>query len=212
MKLINLLFLLIPVMGISQVTIDTKFTEVYYVDTLVTKILDEFEYNNNRYILHSKGWRKDSIFKTSFKPKLNNDTVRIDVDSFVIGDYKIQDNKVYIKPYNLGATKVPEFYNATQWLNHVTETVRGKVETPINVMDSGMKVEVVETRDTIYKCPLNSTNYAIQYFNVNGEIENHLKPNNCVVDKIITTRRYKLYIINEYGQKEYLKTEFGIVK
>ena len=35
---------------------------------------------------------------------------------------------------------------------------------------------------------------------------------NWIVDKIVTTRRYKLYIINEYGQKEYLSMELSKVK
>jgi len=100
------------------------------------------------------------------------------------------------------------YYGGSNWYdNWTTEVVKGKVETPVNVMDSGMKVEVVETRDTIYKCPLNMNSYTVQYFNTKGEIENHIRPNNCTLNKIVTTRRYKLYIINEYGQKEYLSME-----
>jgi len=72
--------------------------------------------------------------------------------------------------------------------------------------------EVVETRDTIYKCPLNMNSYTVQYFNTSDEIENHIRPNNCTLDKIVTTRRYKLYIINEYGQKEYLSMELSKTK
>ena len=72
-------------------------------------------------------------------------------------------------------------------------------------MDSGMKVEVVETRDTIYKCPYSN----FTYFTYDYNVDNTKAPRSegCKLDKIVTTRRYKLYIINEYGQKEYLSME-----
>jgi len=77
-------------------------------------------------------------------------------------------------------------------------------------MDSGMKVEVVETRDTIYKCPYSN----FTYFNAHGNVTNGnpIGAGNCKLDKIVTTRRYKLYVINEYGQKEYLSMELSKTK
>ena len=98
------------------------------------------------------------------------------------------------------------YYNGTSWGNYwSTEEARGKVETPINVMDTGIKVETVETRDTIYTCPYSG----ITYFTLDGNMTSGKAPRSkdCKLDKIITTRRYKLYIINEYGQKEYLNME-----
>ncbi len=120
-------------------------------------------------------------------------------------------------PKNIGATTdtLPktttlEYYLNTPWRTHTTELVKGKIETPVNVMDSGMKVEVVETRDTIYKCPYSN----ITYFTYDGSISDSNRPrsSDCKLDKIVTTRRYKLYIINEYGQKEYLSVEFNTRK
>lgn len=101
------------------------------------------------------------------------------------------------------------YYGGSSWYdNWTTEVVKGKVETPVNVMDSGMKVEVVETRDTIYKCPYSNS---ITFFTTTTTDDGR-KMIGCSVDKIVTTRRYKLYIINEYGQKEYLSMELSKVK
>lgn len=107
--------------------------------------------------------------------------------------------------YGITTSKSLDYYNGTLWYNgSYNETRKGSVETPINVMDTGLKIETVETRDTVYKCPLA---YRIQYLNVDGKRESNTIDENCIVDKIVTTRRYKLYIINEYGQKEYLSME-----
>lgn len=109
-----------------------------------------------------------------------------------------------------GNVRTLEYYNTPRWYSdYYNETKKGKIETPISVMDTGLKVETVETRDTIYKCP---QTYRIYYFNFNGERESNTIDENCIVDKIVTTRRYKLYIINEYGQKEYLSMELSKVK
>lgn len=106
-----------------------------------------------------------------------------------------------------GNVRTLEYYDTPRWYSgYYNETKKGKVETPINVMDTGLKIETVETRDTIYKCP---QTYRIYYFNVDGERESNTIDENCIVDKIVTTRRYKLYIINEYGQKEYLSMELS---
>jgi len=105
----------------------------------------------------------------------------------------------------LPKTTTLEYYLNTPWYTHTTELIKGKVETPVNVMDSGMKVEVVETRDTIYKCPYSNFTYFTYDYNVDNT--KVTKSENCKLDKIVTTRRYKLYIINEYGQKEYLSME-----
>jgi len=156
MKVINLILLLLPLTGFSQ------------VDTMTMNGYSCFGCDSTEFVI---GYNK-----------------------FITGD-------------TLPKTTTLEYYLNTPWRTHTTELVKGKVETPVNVMDSGMKVEVVETRDTIYKCPLNMMSYTVQYFNASGEIENHIRPNNCTLDKIVTTRRYKLYIINEYGQKEYLSME-----
>lgn len=147
------------------------------------------------------------------------------VDSIVFGDSKIIGERLYVKKrpepklYKLQPDTLPattggittqslNYYNGTLWFNHTTtELVKGKVETPVNVMDSGMKVEVVETRDTIYKCPYSN----FTYFTSDGSISdgNHPRSSGCTLDKIVTTRHYKLYIINEYGQKEYLSMELS---
>lgn len=172
-KLINLLFLFIPVFGMSQKTWvkgDTLKSSAGYTYTIVSP---------DTIIADSKLYRL-----------LNTDTL----------------------PTSRTTPKSFDYYNGTLWFDGwVNETVKGKVEIPINVMDSGLKVEVVETRDTVYRCPYHY-NYNVQYFNNNGEIENHNKSDNCKLDKIITVRRYKLYVINEYGQKEYLSMELSKVK
>ena len=104
-------------------------------------------------------------------------------------------------------TTTLEYYINRPWNNWSIETVKGKVETPVNVMDSGMKVEVVETRDTIYKCPYSNFTYFTYDYNVGNT--KAPRSSDCKLDKIVTTRRYKLYIINEYGQKEYLSMELS---
>ena len=117
-------------------------------------------------------------------------------------EFVIAYNK-FITGDTLPKTTTLEYYLNTPWRTHTTELVKGKVETPVNVMDSGMKVEVVETRDTIYKCPYSNN---ITFFTTTTTDDGR-KMIGCSVDKIVTTRRYKLYIINEYGQKEYLSME-----
>jgi len=87
-----------------------------------------------------------------------------------------------------------------------TKIVEGNTKTPIQVMDSGIKVEVFESRDTLYNCPTTGFTY---YLN-NGEMVSLL--NGCKFDKVITTRRYKMYVINEEGKKEYLLIESQIRK
>ena len=150
------------------------------------------------------------------------------VDSIVFGDSKIIGERLYVKKrpepklYKLQPDTLPattggittqslNYYRGSRWYdNWTTELVKGKVETPVNVMDSGMKVEVVETRDTIYKCPYSN----ITYFTYDYNVGNTKAPRSgdCKLDKIVTTRRYKLYIINEYGQKEYLSMELTKTK
>ncbi len=83
-----------------------------------------------------------------------------------------------------------------------TETKKGTVKTPVQVMDSGIKVEVFETRDTLYKCPVSY----IQYFNASGQQETFT---NCTFDKVVTCRTYRFYIINEEGKKEYLSMDIS---
>lgn len=148
----------------------------------------------------------------------------VEVDSIILGDTKIIGERLYVKKrsepklYKLQPDTLPsngttieslKWYNGNRWMNNwTTELVKGKVETPINVMDSGMKVEVVETRDTIYKCPYSNN---ITFFTTTTTDDGR-KLIGCSVDKIVTTRRYKLYIINEYGQKEYLSMELTKTK
>lgn len=93
-----------------------------------------------------------------------------------------------------------EYYDGTPWLQsrYSTETKKGAVKTPVQVMDSGIKVEVFETRDTLYKCPVSY----IQYYNASGQQETFT---NCTFDKVVTCRTYRFYIINEEGKKEYLE-------
>lgn len=154
MKLINLILLLLPLTGFSQ------------VDTMTMNGYSCFGCDSTEFVI---GYNK-----------------------FITGD-------------TLPKTTTLEYYLNTPWRTYTTELVKGKVETPVNVTDSGIKVEVVETRDTIYKCPYSN----ITYFTSDGSISdgNRPKSGNCTLDKIVTTRRYKLYIINEYGQKEYLSVE-----
>ena len=105
-----------------------------------------------------------------------------------------------------GNARTLEYYNTPRWYSgYYNETKKGKIETPINVMDTGLKIETVETRDTIYKCP-QTYGSRVLFFNADGKLEAAKEPD-CTVEKIVTTRRYKLYIINEYGQKEYLSME-----
>ena len=144
------------------------------------------------------------------------------VDSVVLGKYKIVGDQVYTKvlpkpklyklpevdtlPSGFTTSQDLRYYGGSNWYdNWSTELVKGKVETPVNVMDSGMKIEVVETRDTVYNCPYSN----ITYFTSNGSISKGNRPRlgECKLEKVITTRRYKLYIINEHGQKEYLSME-----
>lgn len=149
------------------------------------------------------------------------------VDSIVYGDVKIIGERLYVKKrpdpklYKLQPDTLPvttggittqsfNYYGGSRWYdNWSTELHKGQVETPINVMDSGMKVEVVETRDTIYKCPYSMITLTYDY-----NVDNTKAPRSedCKLDKIVTTRRYKLYIINEYGQKEYLSMELTKTK
>lgn len=104
--------------------------------------------------------------------------------------------------------KTLEYHHGTSWYsNYYSESKKGSVETPINVMDTGLKIEVVETRDTIYKCPQTYGITLLVYDSNSGSLK--VKDPDCTVEKIVTTRRYKLYIINEYGQKEYLSIEFN---
>lgn len=147
----------------------------------------------------------------------------IETDSVINGNVKIVGNKVYTwkrpepKLYKFPIDTLPsggittqalDYYNGTLWFKHTTtEVVKGKVETPVNVMDSGMKVEVVETRDTIYKCLYSNFTYFTYDYNVGNT--KAPRSEDCTLDKIVTTRRYKLYIINEYGQKEYLSMELS---
>ncbi len=129
-----------------------------------------------------------------------------DSTEFVIGYNKFITGDTLLT-YGGITTQSFDYYNGTLWLggNWSTELHKGQIETPVNIMDSGMKVEVVETRDTIYKCPYSN----FTYFTSDGSTSNENKPRsgNCKLDKIVTTRRYKLYVINEYGQKEYLSME-----
>lgn len=105
-----------------------------------------------------------------------------------------------------GNARTLEYYNTPRWYSgHYNETKKGKIETPINVMDTGLKIETVETRDTIYKCPQTYGFTLFVYDSNSGSLK--AKDPDCTVEKIVTTRRYKLYIINEYGQKEYLSME-----
>lgn len=101
------------------------------------------------------------------------------------------------------------YYGGSTWYNNTsTEIKKGTVELPVQVMDSGMKVEVVETRDTVYHCPYDH----ITYFVYNGKTIVKDDFTSYTQQKVITTRRYKLYIINEYGQKEYLSMELSKTK
>lgn len=103
-------------------------------------------------------------------------------------------------------TNAVEYYHGSSWYSgYYNETKKGIVETPINVMDTGLKIETVETRDTIYKCPQTYGFTLFVYDSNSGSLK--AKDPDCTVEKIVTTRRYKLYIINEYGQKEYLSME-----
>lgn len=190
MKLINLILLLLPLTGFSQV--DTVIEKFHIVgDKIYTKVLPKTTLYKLPEV-HQKIWNKGDTLRSSAGYK------------FIVPETIVLDTTPdYIRLNSLN------YYGGSRWYdNWTTELVKGEVETPVNVMDSGMKVEVVETRDTIYKCPLNMNSYTVQYFNAKGEIENHIRPNNCTLDEIVTTRRYKLYIINEYGQKEYLSMEF----
>lgn len=173
MKLINLLFLFIPVLGMSQV--DTASIPGYLC------------------------FGCDS---TEFTKRYND---------FVIGDpngnYKIVKGKLYKKELPKPELyKLPEVDTLPSYYNTSTEIAKGKVETPVNVMDSGLKVEVVETRDTVYECPYSAISLTY-YVNTNGNKSLEPDHRNCVKKEVITTRRYKMYIINEYGQKEYLEME-----
>lgn len=102
-----------------------------------------------------------------------------------------------------------EYYDGTPWMQsrYSTETKKGAVKTPVQVMDSGIKVEVFETRDTIYKCPVSN----MIYFSYNGTMLNGNKErfDNCTVDKVVTCRNYRFYIINEEGKKEYLELDIS---
>ena len=177
MKLINLILLLLPLTGFSQ------------VDTL---------------------------------PKYDK---WIEADSVITGDVKIVGNKMYTwkrpeptlykmpevdtLPSGLTTSQDLQYYRGSNWYtNTSTEIKKGIVELPIQVMDSGMKVEVVETRDTVYECPYNH----ITYFTTNNKFAERVNYSDCDLEKVITTRRYKLYIINEYGQKEYLSMQLTKTK
>ena len=137
------------------------------------------------------------------------------VDSIIVGDNMFVGDKMYTKKrpepklYKLQPDTLPtggitnqtlQYYNGSIWFGskYSTETKKGAVKTPVQVMDSGIKVEVFETRDTLYKCPVSY----IQYYNASGQQETFT---NCTFDKVVTCRTYRFYIINEEGKKEYLE-------
>jgi len=201
MKLINLILLLLPLTGFSQVkmlrsidSLTANYHSLHLASNDTFKIVDEFECKGNRYTLHTNGWVKDSVIPKKF---INVDT------SFTISVKDMESPWVKID-----SIPVATFQSVwkSPWYGlptYSTETKKGTVELPIQVMDSGIKVEVVETRDTVYHCPYNH----ITYFVYNGDTIVKDDFTSCTQQKVITTRRYKLYIINEYGQKEYLSME-----
>lgn len=198
MKLILLpLLLLLSLLVQSQpVTVDTSYLNGNVTDTSNTgiKIIGDtvfYHYGKSTqvYYLTERKMTIDSVY-------------RIDGEHLYIK--KSLDPKLYKLP-EVPKDTVPEYhlnYRVSSWS---TESHKGHVETPINVMDSGMKVEVVETRDTIYKCP-QTYGFTLLAYDSNS-VSFKAKDSDCTIDKIVTTRRYKLYIINEYGQKEYLSME-----
>jgi hypothetical protein len=207
MKLINLLLFLFPVVGFSQV--DTSYlngdVKMTMADTsnMVTRgikivgdtVFYDYARSSQMYYLANRRVNKDSAYRLDgehlyVKPRTKPKLYKLQPDTFP--DYRSITTTPHRIPY----------YGESSWL-HTTELVKGKVETPINVIDSGMKVEVVETRDTIYKCPYSNN---ITFFTTTVTDDGR-KLLGCTVDKIVTNRRYKLYIINEYGQKEYLSME-----
>lgn len=125
----------------------------------------------------------NGIKLSGFKPDSSN----IIVESFsaVTGEYR------YINP----------------WMEsrYSTETKKGAVKIPVQVMDSGIKVEVFETRDTLYKCPVSN----ITYFTYDYNVSNRKDVRDCTLDKIVTCRTYRFYIINEEGKKEYLSMDIS---
>lgn len=99
-----------------------------------------------------------------------------------------------------------EHYAGTTWMQsrYSTETKKGAVKTPVQVMDSGIKVEVFETRDTLYKCPVSMI--SLSYFTTTEKQESF---KGCTFDKVVTCRTYRFYIINEKGKKEYLELDIS---
>ena len=101
----------------------------------------------------------------------------------------------------------PTLTRGTVWFEsrYSTEIKKGAVKTPVQVMDSGIKVEVFETRDTIYNCPGDNTLFFQYDYNVSSKRD----VSNCTLDKIVTCRTYRFYIINEEGKKEYLELDIN---
>ena len=120
-----------------------------------------------------------------------------------------QSTKVDTIPSSEITTQHLEYYDGTPWMQsrYSTETKKGAVKTPVQVMDSGIKVEVFETRDTLYKCRVSN----MVYFSYNGTMSDGNKErfDNCTLDKVVTCRTYRFYIINEEGKKEYLELDIS---
>lgn len=132
------------------------------------------------------------------------------VDTMTMGGYFCIgcDSTEFAIRYNRYVTgdTLPTNY-APYWMQsrYSTETKKGIVKTPVQVMDSGIKVEVFETRDTIYKCPVSNMIYFTYDYNVSSKKD----VSNCTLDKVVTCRTYRFYIINEEGKKEYLELDIS---
>lgn len=172
MKLINLLLLFLPVLGYSQVDTSNMSNVGIRVDSLV--------FGDNLFVgekLYIKERPKPTLYK--LKP-----------DTLFSGGITTQ---------NL------DYYQGSSWYSYPkysTVTKKGVAKASVQVMDSGIKVEVFETRDTLYKCPVSH----IQYFDASGQQETFTS---CTLDKVVTCRTYRFYIINEEGKKEYLELDIS---
>ncbi len=147
------------------------------------------------------------------------------VDSIIVGDNMLVGDKMFIRKrpelvlYKLQPDTLPtggittqslEYYNSSAWSlpKYSTETVKGKEKSYIRSEFSTsfqVHVEIYETRDTLYKCPISN----FTYFNASGLVEKSKGIEGCTLDKVVTCRTYRFYIINEKGKKEYLSMDIS---
>jgi hypothetical protein len=98
-------------------------------------------------------------------------------------------------------------YKSLQWgqLTYSIETKKGVSKKSFHLLDPELRVQVFETRDTLYRCPFGNSTFAPT--KAKGQINS-----DCVFYKVVTCRTYRLYILNEKGEREYLQTDLTRIK